>query len=60
MKKYVFSLLAVLSLILAGCGATSTNEKNHLNQKKSMTMHRTRSKLTFKKKQRESTHFRPS
>ena len=27
MKKYVFSLLAVLSLILAGCGATSTNEK---------------------------------
>ena len=28
MKKYVFSLLAVLSLILAGCGATSINEKS--------------------------------
>lgn len=27
MKKYVFSLLAVLSLILAGCGSTSTNDK---------------------------------
>ncbi|MEM5607042.1 PCYCGC domain-containing protein [Bacillus toyonensis] len=50
MKKYVFSLLAVLSLILAGCGATSTNEKNHLNQKKSMTMHRTRKQADIQEK----------
>ena len=33
MKKYVFSLLAVLSLILAGCGATSTNEKKSSESK---------------------------
>ena len=61
MKKYVFSLLAVLSLILAGCGSTSTNDqKSSESKKKNMTTHRTLSKLTFKRKQKESTHFLPS
>lgn len=34
MKKYVFSLLAVLSLILAGCGSTSTNDQKSSESKK--------------------------
>ncbi|EJR58209.1 hypothetical protein IIM_00038 [Bacillus cereus VD107] len=33
MKKYVFSLLAVLSLILTGCGSTGTNEKKSSESK---------------------------
>lgn len=33
MKKYVFSLLAVLSLILAGCGSSGTNEKKSSESK---------------------------
>ncbi|MDA1779595.1 PCYCGC domain-containing protein [Bacillus cereus group sp. BY9-3LC] len=34
MKKYVFSLLAVLSLILAGCESTGTNEQKSSESKK--------------------------
>ncbi len=37
MKKYVFSLLAVLSLILAGCGSTSTNDQKSSESKKRRT-----------------------
>lgn len=37
MKKYVFSLLAVLSLILAGCGSTGTNDKKSSESKKERT-----------------------
>ncbi|HFK1753452.1 TPA: PCYCGC domain-containing protein [Bacillus cereus] len=33
MKKYVFSLLAVLSLILAGCGSTGTNDQKSSESK---------------------------
>ncbi|EKS7869101.1 hypothetical protein COD78_14790 [Bacillus cereus] len=33
MKKYVFSLLAVLSLILTGCGSTGTNNQKSSESK---------------------------